>query len=147
MKKEVKGTASNDLGNVFIWSGFKYYLWEKAAEPVKNEASKDAGKEDKKAGTKEEKSEKKSDKSALKEDNQIPEDGVITKEQMESIAGEKGEYRFHGETSDGIKYTWIYDGSKIKNPIEQKLKVEFSEENLDEIKKAADDALKCISPP
>ena len=63
---------------------------------------------------------------------------MITKEQMESIAGEKGEYRFHGETSDGISYTWIYDGSKIKNPIEQKLKVEFSEENLDEIKKAAD---------
>ncbi len=26
MKKEVKGSASNDLGNVFIWSGFKYYL-------------------------------------------------------------------------------------------------------------------------
>ena len=26
MKKEVKGTASNDLGNAFIWSGFKYYL-------------------------------------------------------------------------------------------------------------------------
>lgn len=26
MKEEVKGTAKNDLGNVFIWSGFKYYL-------------------------------------------------------------------------------------------------------------------------
>lgn len=26
MKKEVKGTASNDLGNAFIWSAFKYYL-------------------------------------------------------------------------------------------------------------------------
>lgn len=26
MKKEVKKTASNDLGNAFIWSGFKYYL-------------------------------------------------------------------------------------------------------------------------
>lgn len=26
MKKEVKGPASNDLGNAFIWSGFKYYL-------------------------------------------------------------------------------------------------------------------------
>lgn len=26
MKKEVKGTASNDLGNTFIWSAFKYYL-------------------------------------------------------------------------------------------------------------------------
>lgn len=26
MKKEVKGAVSNDLGNAFIWSGFKYYL-------------------------------------------------------------------------------------------------------------------------
>lgn len=26
MKKEVKGSALNDLGNAFIWSGFKYYL-------------------------------------------------------------------------------------------------------------------------
>lgn len=26
MKKEVKGTANNDLANIFIWSGFKYYL-------------------------------------------------------------------------------------------------------------------------
>ena len=26
MKKEIKGTALNDLGNAFIWSGFKYYM-------------------------------------------------------------------------------------------------------------------------
>ncbi len=26
MKKECSGTISNDLGNAFIWSGFKYYL-------------------------------------------------------------------------------------------------------------------------
>ncbi len=26
MKREVKGAASNELGNAFIWSGFKYYL-------------------------------------------------------------------------------------------------------------------------
>lgn len=26
MKKEIKGSAVNDLGNVFIWSAFKYYL-------------------------------------------------------------------------------------------------------------------------
>lgn len=26
MKKEVRGQTLNDLGNVFIWSGFKYYL-------------------------------------------------------------------------------------------------------------------------
>ncbi len=26
MKKEIKGSATNDLGNAFIWSGFKYFL-------------------------------------------------------------------------------------------------------------------------
>ena len=26
MKKEVRGTVSNDLGNIFIWSAFRYYL-------------------------------------------------------------------------------------------------------------------------
>lgn len=26
MKKEVRGTATNDLGNAFIWSAFKYYM-------------------------------------------------------------------------------------------------------------------------
>lgn len=26
MKKEIKGVATNDLSNLFIWSGFKYYL-------------------------------------------------------------------------------------------------------------------------
>ena len=26
MKKEVGGAVSNDLGNAFIWSAFKYYL-------------------------------------------------------------------------------------------------------------------------
>lgn len=26
MKREVRGTASNDLGNAFIWSGFRFYL-------------------------------------------------------------------------------------------------------------------------
>ena len=26
MKKEVRGPATNDLGNIFIWSAFKYYL-------------------------------------------------------------------------------------------------------------------------
>ncbi|MBQ9124206.1 MAG: hypothetical protein IJY14_00810, partial [Acholeplasmatales bacterium] len=26
MKKDVKGPASNDMGNAFIWSGFKYFL-------------------------------------------------------------------------------------------------------------------------
>lgn len=30
MKKEIKGTATNDLGNAFIWSAFKYYLRQPA---------------------------------------------------------------------------------------------------------------------
>lgn len=29
MQKEIKGSALNDLANLFIWSGFKYYLREK----------------------------------------------------------------------------------------------------------------------
>lgn len=29
IKKEVRGTVSNDLGNAFIWSGFKYFLRQK----------------------------------------------------------------------------------------------------------------------
>ena len=79
-------------------------------------------------------------KDALKEENESPKDGVITQEQMESIAGVKGNYKFNGETSDGVKYTWTYDGLKIQNPVEQKLKVELSGDNLDEIKKQADNA-------
>ncbi len=79
-------------------------------------------------------------KDTLKEENEIPKDGVITQEQMESIAGVKGKYRFNGETSDGVKYTWTYDGLKIQNPVEQKLKVELSGDDLDEIKKQADNA-------
>ena len=92
--------------------------------------------------TKEEKKtdDKKSSAESLKEENQIPDDGVITQEQMETIAGKDGQYKFNGETSDGIKYTWIYDGTKIQNPVEQKLKVEFTEDGLDDIKEQADQA-------
>ena len=92
--------------------------------------------------TKEEKKtdDKKSSAESLKEENQIPDDGVITQEQMETIAGKDGQYKFNGETSDEIKYTWIYDGTKIQNPVEQKLKVEFTEDGLDDIKEQADQA-------
>ena len=26
MKQEIKGMGVNEMGNIFIWSGFKYYL-------------------------------------------------------------------------------------------------------------------------
>ena len=62
----------------------------------------------------------------LKEDNELPEDGIITTAQMKTISGEEGEYKFHGEDkSSGITYTWIYEGKKIRNPQEQKMKVSF----------------------
>lgn len=86
--------------------------------------------------TQEDKQEKAED--ALAAENEIPEDGIITQAQMESIAGKEGEYRFCGKTEDGISYTWIYEGSKIQNPVEQKLKVEFTSDGLDEIKEKAE---------
>ena len=76
----------------------------------------------------------------LQEENQIPEDGIISKAQLGTIAGKEGEYRFLGETGDGVAYQWTYDGEKIKNPVEQKLKVECSSEGLEKIQKAAGNA-------
>ncbi len=76
----------------------------------------------------------------LKEENEIPEDGIISEAQMKTVSGEEGIYYFNGESKDSITYQWAYAGEKIQNPIEQKLKVEFSTENLKEIQKAANNA-------
>lgn len=80
------------------------------------------------------------DVESLQEENEVPEDGIISKEQMATIAGSDGTYYFHGETEDGIAYQWAYDGKKVQNPIEQKLKVECIEEGLEEIQTAAGNA-------
>lgn len=78
---------------------------------------------------------------ALKENNELPEDGIITQAQMKTISGKGGEYKFHGQDkSTGIAYTWVYEGKKIRNPEEQKMGVSFTKENLDEVKKAANNA-------
>ncbi len=76
----------------------------------------------------------------LKEENDIPEDGIISKAQIKTIAGEDASYSFVGESENGIAYQWTYEGKKIQNPVEQKLKVEFSDENLKKVQKAASDA-------
>lgn len=79
----------------------------------------------------------------LKEDNELPEDGIITTAQMKTISGEEGEYKFHGEDkSSGITYTWIYEGKKIRNPQEQKMKVSFVTDaaEVDQVKKSANNA-------
>ena len=77
---------------------------------------------------------------ALTEDNEIPADGVITKEQMETVAGQDMTVRFHGKTADGISYTWSYEAKQIQNPVEQKLLAEISTDQLDDVKKEAADA-------
>lgn len=81
-----------------------------------------------------------SDVEPLKEMNKIPEDGIITKEQFETIDGEDMDVQFTGETEDGIQYTWIYHAKQIQNPQDQVLNLDFSTEGLDDVKKQANDA-------
>ena len=84
---------------------------------------------------------KKSGKTATLADmNEIPEDGIITKEQFKTVAGENKKVQFKGTTDNGITYIWTYDCSKIQNPADQNLKIDFSEKNLDDLKKQANNA-------
>lgn len=76
----------------------------------------------------------------LQEHTEITGDGLISQAQMNTIAGKKGTYYFDGETKDGIVYQWAYDGQKIQNPVEQKLKVECVFDGLEKIQKAAGNA-------
>lgn len=81
---------------------------------------------------------KKSGKTATLADmNEIPEDGIITKEQFKTVAGDNKKVQFKGTTDDGITYIWTYDCSKIQNPADQNLKIDFSEKGLDDLKKQA----------
>ena len=91
-------------------------------------------------GSKKEKTAVKSGSKTLKEINEIPEDGVITKEQFETVAGEDKQIQFTGETEDGIQYVWTYNAAQIQNPEDQNLKIDFTSENLEEIKTQANDA-------
>ena len=78
---------------------------------------------------------------SLKKKNELPEGGIVKKAQMETIAGKEGSYEIFSTDQDtGITYTWTYDGKKIQNPIEQNLKVQFPDERVEEIKKAANNA-------
>ena len=62
---------------------------------------------------------------ALAEMNDIPADGIITKEQFQSVAGKEQKVQFKGTTEDGITYVWTYDCAKIQNPEDQNLKIDF----------------------
>lgn len=77
---------------------------------------------------------------ALSDVNEIPEDGVITKEQFETVAGEDKTIQFTGTTDDGISYVWTFNAKQIQNPADQNLKINFTTEKLDDIKKEANNA-------
>ena len=51
----------------------------------------------------------------LKTKTKLPEDGVITQAQMETIAGKDEKYYFVGKTESGISYKWTYNGSQKEN--------------------------------
>ena len=76
----------------------------------------------------------------LQTKTKLPEDGIITQAQMETIAGKDQKYYFTGKTDSGISYKWTYNGSQIQNPVEQKLLVECTEDGTEDVKKLANDA-------
>lgn len=86
---------------------------------------------------------KKENVEALQETNQIPEDGIITKEQFETVAGESKTIQFVGET-DGITYTWEFDAAHIKNPQDQNLKLSFDTDVLDAVKAKAEGTVNAL---
>lgn len=91
-------------------------------------------------GGKKENTKTKSDIQALKEVNEIPEDGIITKEQFKTVAGEEKQIQFTGQTEDGILYVWTYYAAQIQNPEDQNLKIDFTSEELEDIKTQANHA-------
>lgn len=70
----------------------------------------------------------------LKEINQIPENGIITKEQLQTIAGEDKEIQFVETLGEGLSYTWTFNANLIKNPQDQNLKISFENNVLDGLK-------------
>ena len=55
----------------------------------------------------------------LKQKTKLPEDGIITQAQMETIAGKDEKY-YSSKTDGRISYKMTYNGSQIQNPVEQK---------------------------
>lgn len=72
----------------------------------------------------------------------IPANGVITEAQFRSIAGKDRAVTFTGESMDGIKYEWTFNGKGIQNPVDQNLKVDFIKDgdSLNAVKAAAGNA-------
>ncbi len=77
---------------------------------------------------------KKSIADPLQDVNHIPQDGIITKEQLSAVAGEEKEIQFTENLQNGITYTWTMNAKLIKNPQNQNLNVEFETNIIDIVK-------------
>lgn len=72
---------------------------------------------------------------------ELPESGIVTREQMNAIAGTDATYQFYSQDeARNIAYYWSYEGRKIQNPVEQNLKVIFTDDNVENVKQAANGA-------
>jgi hypothetical protein len=77
---------------------------------------------------------------ALQDVNEIPSNGIITKDQFASVMGEDKDITFTGTTDDGISYTWTYHCAQIQNPEDQNLKIDFDLSELSDVKQRANNA-------
>ncbi|KIR02467.1 hypothetical protein P261_01282 [Lachnospiraceae bacterium TWA4] len=60
----------------------------------------------------------------ISQSNELPSDGIVSQSQMEAMSGKDATYSFSStDEASKIKYTWLYEGKKIQNAIEQNLKV------------------------
>ncbi len=72
----------------------------------------------------------------LQEVNDIPSDGIVTKEQFSTVAGEDKEIKFTETLDGGITYTWTIHAKLIKNPQDQNLKVGIVQDVVEKLKTA-----------
>ena len=80
----------------------------------------------------------------LNDTNQIPADGIITKEQLSTVAGEDKEIKFTETLDTGITYTWTINAKLIKNPQDQNLKATIETDVIDSVKAKAADAVNAV---
>ena len=81
---------------------------------------------------------------ALGEVTQIPEEGIITKEQFATVAGEDKQITFTGTGANDIQYSWTFSANLIKNPQDQNLKINFTTDVLDTVKAKGAEAVHAL---
>lgn len=81
----------------------------------------------------------------LSDVTEIPTDGIITQEQLKTVAGEDRKVQFTSTLADGTTYIWTLNGKLIKNPQDQNLKVDIVKDALDLVKAKMPEAVNALS--